>query len=82
LERLAAEDHVLDDELLHVLELAGHHDVGVDQRPAPDADVRAELAPERVIISTFRTLRSCGFVPTESMERRIDAIRAGLADPW
>ncbi|MFO0002107.1 MAG: hypothetical protein ACK559_13330, partial [bacterium] len=49
LQRLAPDLGVLDDELLHVLELAGHHDVGVDQRPAPDAHVRAHLAHESVL---------------------------------
>ncbi|MFM8731839.1 MAG: hypothetical protein ACKOGJ_04850, partial [Phycisphaerales bacterium] len=43
----------------------------------PNARPRAED-----LCMTLLAMARCGFVPTESMERRIDAIRAGLADPW
>ena len=43
----------------------------------PNARPRAED-----LCMTLLAMARCGFVPTEAMERRIDAIRAGLADPW
>ncbi|MBU3682940.1 MAG: hypothetical protein FGM39_02795 [Phycisphaerales bacterium] len=43
----------------------------------PNARPRAED-----LCMTLLAMARSGFVPTEAMERRIDAIRAGLADPW
>jgi hypothetical protein len=43
----------------------------------PNARPRAED-----LCLTLLSMARCGFAPTDSMDRRIDAIRAGLADPW
>lgn len=43
----------------------------------PNARPRAED-----LCLTLLSMARCGFLPTEAMERRIEAIRAGLADPW
>lgn len=43
----------------------------------PNARPRAED-----LCLTLLSMARCGFAPTDAMARRIDAIRAGLADPW
>jgi len=43
----------------------------------PNARPRAED-----LCMTMLAMARCGFVPTEAMDRRIEAIRAGLIDPW
>jgi tetratricopeptide (TPR) repeat protein len=43
----------------------------------PNARPRAED-----LCRTLLAMARCGFAPTDGMDRRIDAIRAGLVDPW